>query len=115
MTGTPQLITGNLPDIAAEITSRALVDPMAARIDGEPTLQWMLAEATHLGEEAGEAQGAIRRYLGYARRRGSLTEAMDELADVVLQAYILAELIDGDLDDAIQTKLETIFSRGWKQ
>jgi NTP pyrophosphatase (non-canonical NTP hydrolase) len=83
--------------------------------DPQQNIAYILSEVVHLGEECGEAQGAIRRYLKLARREGTFTDAMDELADVVLAAYVAAYLIDGDLDEAINDKLQVVFSRGWKE
>lgn len=111
---TPNFRMGNHAAIAELIAENAA---KANGVTGDPRDDriYVLTETVHLGEECGEALGAIRRYLCLARRNGTLVEALDELADVVLAAYIAAYLIDGDLDSAIDDKLEIIFTRGWKQ
>jgi NTP pyrophosphatase (non-canonical NTP hydrolase) len=65
-------------------------------------------------EEAGEFAGAMRRLMGLARRNGSQAEAEDELADVVISAYVAAEVYGFDLSGAIERKWDKIFSRGFK-
>lgn len=67
-----------------------------------------------LAEEVGEFVGAARRFMGMARRNGSFEEMQKELADVVITAYVTAQVFDVDLDMAIHQKLNEIFSRGWK-
>jgi len=110
---TPTLIPGNQSTFGALIACNAAA---AYGIeDPQQDTAYILSEVVHLGEECGEAQGAIRRYLKLARREGTFTDAMDELADVVLAAYVAAYLIDGDLDEAINDKLQVIFSRCWKE
>lgn len=68
-----------------------------------------------LAEEAGEFVGAFRRWADRARRRGTKEEMELELADVVIAAYVAAEYLDIDLDEAIAEKTAVIFSRGWKE
>lgn len=72
------------------------------------------AQVLGLAEEAGEFVGAYRRWIGAARRSGTFDDVRAELADVVIVAYVTAEYLDIDLDEAITTKLATVFSRGWK-
>jgi len=67
-----------------------------------------------LVEEAGEFAGAMRRYMNLARRPGTIEEAEEELADVVISAYIAAEVYNLDLKKAIGRKWEKIFSRGYR-
>ena len=67
-----------------------------------------------LCEEAGEFAGAIRRVMGLARRTGTLEEAAEELADVVISAYVAADVYWLALDEAIERKLVRIFERGFK-
>jgi NTP pyrophosphatase (non-canonical NTP hydrolase) len=71
-------------------------------------------QVTGLAEEAGEFVGAWRRWKGMARRTGTKEEMEEELADVVITAYTAAYVLDSDLNDAIQKKLEKVFTRGWK-
>jgi NTP pyrophosphatase (non-canonical NTP hydrolase) len=67
-----------------------------------------------LAEEAGEAVGAYRRWSGQARRSGTFEELRAELADVVITAYVLANFLDTDLDQAIESKMQKILTRGWR-
>lgn len=73
-----------------------------------------MRQALCLAEEAGEAAGAVRRYLGQARRTGTFEDAMAELADVIITTYVMAHQLGGDLDEAIDQKAAKIFTRGWK-
>ncbi len=65
-----------------------------------------------LAEEAGEAIQAYRRASGQARQPGPWSAVADELADVVIVAYVTAELADIDLSTAITGKLAAIVERG---
>jgi NTP pyrophosphatase (non-canonical NTP hydrolase) len=73
------------------------------------------AQIMALAEEVGEFIGAMRRWNGLARRRGSEAEAKAELADVIISAYAMAEVMDWDVDEITQAKLGKIMSRGWKE
>ncbi len=68
-----------------------------------------------VAEEVGEFVGAMRRWRGMARRSGTEREAMEELADIVLSAYAMADVMDWDLSDVIEAKASKILSRGWKE
>lgn len=72
-------------------------------------------ETMKLGGEAGEALEAYNRWLGVARRHGTREEYLAELADVVIGAYINAELAESDLSAAIEAKLRVIYDRGWSE
>jgi NTP pyrophosphatase (non-canonical NTP hydrolase) len=65
-----------------------------------------------LAEEVGEAVQAYRRATGRARSTAPWSAVAEELADVVIVAYVTAELAGIDLDDAIKTKLAAIEARG---
>lgn len=67
-----------------------------------------------LAEEAGEFVGAYRRSAGMARRTGSFDDVRAELADVVITAYVTAEVLGFDLDAAIAAKTAVIDTRGWR-
>jgi NTP pyrophosphatase (non-canonical NTP hydrolase) len=67
-----------------------------------------------VAEEAGEAVGAVRRALGLARRKGDWSEAEEELADVIISAYVAGTVYDLDLDAAVERKWKKIMSRGFK-
>jgi NTP pyrophosphatase (non-canonical NTP hydrolase) len=68
-----------------------------------------------LAEETGEFVGAMRRWRGLARRRGTEQEAQAELADVIISAYAMAEVMGWDASALVGAKLEKIMSRGWKE
>jgi NTP pyrophosphatase (non-canonical NTP hydrolase) len=68
-----------------------------------------------LMEEVGEFAGAYRRATGRARRTDTMEHAYEELADVVIVAYVIANALEIDLDQEIQKKLDTVFSRGWRE
>ena len=73
------------------------------------------AQVLCVAEEAGEFVGAYRRFMGMARRRGSHEEMSLELADVVISAFVAADICGIDLVDSIDFKLAKIFSRGWSE
>jgi NTP pyrophosphatase (non-canonical NTP hydrolase) len=68
-----------------------------------------------MGEEAGEFLKAARRYMGMARKTGTFEEMSEELADVIITAYVTAEIFQIDLSSEVDNKLEVILSRGWKE
>ncbi|WP_242903689.1 MazG nucleotide pyrophosphohydrolase domain-containing protein [Actinomadura terrae] len=67
-----------------------------------------------LAEEVGELVGAYRRWAGMARRTGDFADVQDELADVVITAYVTAHVLDIDLDAAWRAKARHILTRGWR-
>jgi NTP pyrophosphatase (non-canonical NTP hydrolase) len=68
-----------------------------------------------LAEEAGEFTGAYRRWSGQARRTGTFGDMAAELADVVITAYVTAETLGIDLDEAWRRKAQAIMTRGWRE
>ncbi len=73
------------------------------------------SQALAIAEEAGELVGAIRRYAGMARRRGSIAEVEGELADVIITAFVTAQVLRIDVAKVLNAKLEIIYSRGWRE
>jgi len=73
------------------------------------------AQCMAISEEAGEFIGAMRRWRGMARRTGTEDEAKKELADLVITAYGMADVMGWNLDALIEAKAEIILTRGWKQ
>jgi NTP pyrophosphatase (non-canonical NTP hydrolase) len=73
------------------------------------------AQIMALAEEAGEFVGAMRRWRGMARRSGTEEEAQAELADVVITAYGMANVMGWDLESLISNKVEKVMTRGWKE
>lgn len=74
-----------------------------------------LQPAVCVAEEGGEFAGAVRRWMGLARRTGTKDEVAAELADVVISSFIAADVYDIDLEVALADKIEVIFSRGFKE
>lgn len=97
----------DLSDLAAQI--------LKACEDNFPGVDQRLQQTLCLSEEAGEAVGAIRRYLGMARRTGSFDDVRAEVADTVITAYVVAAALEFDLDQAINDKAAIVLSRGWRQ
>lgn len=73
------------------------------------------AQMLMLAEEAGEVIGAYRRATGRARRTDTIEHVHEELADVIIGAYVVAHEMNFDLDKEIQNKLEIVFERGWRE
>ena len=69
---------------------------------------------TGVAEEAGEFVGAFNRFSGTSRRTGTKDEMAKELADVVLTAYMAADVLGIDLDAVVAEKAEIMRNRGWK-
>lgn len=106
MTANPSTLA-SLPDIAEDITWK-LCD---AGFDPATAVQ---RQVLNLAEEVGEFVGAYRRYTGQARRTGTAEEMHDELADVVLTAFVTAAEMKIDLEAVIAAKLAKVYSRGWR-
>lgn len=88
---------------------------LAAKLDESfPDQDRIARQGLAIAEEAGELVGAIRRYHGMARRTGTFEEMSDEWADVVITAYVTAAVLGIDPERAIDSKLERIYSRGWR-
>jgi NTP pyrophosphatase (non-canonical NTP hydrolase) len=68
-----------------------------------------------LGEEVGEFTGAYRRWTGRARRSDTFQHVSEELADVIIGGYVVAEYLGIDLDGEIEKKRQVIFGRGWRE
>lgn len=71
-------------------------------------------QALALAEEAGEFVGAYRRWAGMARRTGSFDDVCAELADVVITAFVTADVLGINLAESIGAKLNVVFSRGFR-
>jgi NTP pyrophosphatase (non-canonical NTP hydrolase) len=69
-------------------------------------------QAIVVGEETGEMLKEFRRWGGAARSAGSKEKFAEELADVVIASYVLAELTGIDLMGEIVVKLSKIEDRG---
>jgi NTP pyrophosphatase (non-canonical NTP hydrolase) len=67
-----------------------------------------------LAEEAGEFVGAYRRWAGEARRTGTFEEMADELADVVITAFVAAAVLRVDMEVVITKKWTVLHERRWR-
>lgn len=94
------------PEIAAKVAEVTELDPNSN--------EYILSQLGKLTEETGEALGSYLRANGFARRRGTWDEHREELADVVITAYVIAASEGFDLDAAIEKKLGHVMTRGWK-
>jgi NTP pyrophosphatase (non-canonical NTP hydrolase) len=74
--------------------------------------QAALWQAITLAEENGEALQEFRRWQGQARTLGTKEKFSEELADVIITAYVFAELTGVDLDNEVSDKLQAIEKRG---
>jgi NTP pyrophosphatase (non-canonical NTP hydrolase) len=95
-----------LADLAAEINAH-----LAEHFDEDTRYA---RQALALAEEAGEFTGAFRRWAGLARRTGTWADMVAELADVVITAYVTADVLGIDLAAAITAKADVILTRGWR-
>jgi NTP pyrophosphatase (non-canonical NTP hydrolase) len=95
-----------LTDLAAEISTH-----LAEHFDQDTRYT---GQALALAEEAGEFTAAFRRWAGLARRTGTWAEMVAELADVVITAYVTADVLGIDLAAAITAKADIIMTRGWR-
>lgn len=92
--------------------ARLFLEEAYERAD-ERTLPPVWAQVLCLVEEAGEFASAYRRSTGWARRDGDMREVAQELADVVITAYVAAERLGINLDREITIKRGIIMSRGF--
>lgn len=97
----------DLPTIAEQVST--LVEQRFTQFDDYEL------QALCIAEEVGEFIGALRRFLGKARRPGNFTDVRNELADATITVYVMACMLDVDLDAAVTAKLNVIMARPWKQ
>lgn len=73
----------------------------------------LVAQALNVVGEAGEFAEAYRRYIGAARRPGSIEEVAAELADVIISAQVMAVRLGLDPDEIVADKWAVIMTRGF--
>ena len=100
------------------LTFRNLVLRISSEIklasnQGATPEQWRDSQAMCVVEEAGEFIGEYRRVKGFARRAGDREHMMEELADVVISAMIMFNVLGENAEAYIQAKLLKIISRGY--
>lgn len=97
---------GAMPGIARDIAQKI-------RNAGFPASQERARQMICLAEEVGELLKAWRRFHGWARKSGEWADVRDEMADVVITAFVTASVLDIDLSLAVARKVEDIYNRGW--
>lgn len=70
------------------------------------------AQIAKLSEEVGEAIKEANRLVGFSRRLPVDGAFGEELADVVITAYVMAVVYRVDIDYSIDEKLKNIEARG---
>jgi NTP pyrophosphatase (non-canonical NTP hydrolase) len=98
---------GATPRSSAWLAARAFLGRLAAEDRELPP--WF--HPAKLGEEAGEAWSAWAALHGWSRHPPEPGELDDELADVVITAYIVAAVEGIDLEAAIQAKGAELLAR----
>jgi NTP pyrophosphatase (non-canonical NTP hydrolase) len=71
-------------------------------------------QVLNLAEETGEFVGAYRRWSGQARRIGTAADMHEELADVIITAFVTAHELNVDIEAVIAAKLHKVRTRGWR-
>lgn len=92
----------------AEVISECL------RRNGFDPEQAVNRQVLGLAEEVGEFVGAYRRWSGQARRSGTADEMHEELADVIITAFVTAHELGIDINAVIAAKLRKVHTRGWR-
>jgi NTP pyrophosphatase (non-canonical NTP hydrolase) len=101
-------ITGDLPRHAALIVGHL-------RCNGFDPKHAVNRQVLALAEEVGEFVGAYRRWSGQARRTDTAEHVHEELADVIITAFVTARELGVDIDAVVGAKLATIYTRGWRE
>jgi NTP pyrophosphatase (non-canonical NTP hydrolase) len=102
------------PADRSDLAGQAAVIAECLRGNGFDPEQAVGRQVLGLAEEVGEFVGAYRRWSGQARRTGTAEEVWEELADVVITAFVTAHELSIDLNAVIAAKLNTIHTRGWR-
>lgn len=98
-------MTINYPRLGVELKTLLAENGFADR-DGQ---------VLNLAEEVGEFVGAYRRWTDRARRSDTLDHVEEELADVVITAFVTAAVLDIDIEKAVDAKVGVVLTRGWKE
>jgi NTP pyrophosphatase (non-canonical NTP hydrolase) len=101
-------LTGGIPHHAEYIADQL-------RRNGFDPADAVNRQVLNLAEEAGEFVGAYRRWTGQARRTGTAAAMHEELADVIITAFVTAHELGVDIDQVIAIKLHKIHTRGWRE
>ena len=85
-----------LPADRTDLAGNAAVVAECLRRNGFDPEQAVNRQVLGLAEEVGEFVGAYRRWSGQARRTGSAEDMWEELADVVITAFVTAHELCND-------------------
>lgn len=102
-------------DLAPGLVVAAALIADRLRENGFDPAQAVNRQVLGLAEEVGEFVGAYRRWSGQARRSGTVEEVHEELADVIITAFVTAHELGVDIQQVIAAKLDTIHIRGRHQ
>ena len=97
----------DLECVAADLERHLLEE----NFEGDSVSRQMMA----LAEETGELVGAVRRWAGMARRTGPFDDVEQEMADVIITAFVSVRVLGIDVTKAVNEKLAIIYSRGWRE
>ncbi|WP_239404514.1 MazG nucleotide pyrophosphohydrolase domain-containing protein [Frankia sp. Cj3] len=102
------------PDVSIDMAAigRQIRDGLATAF---PPEEERVRQVLALAEEAGEFVQAARRFLGLARRMGTFEAVENELADVILAAYVAAATFGIDIDAVIARTVERVMTREWRE
>jgi NTP pyrophosphatase (non-canonical NTP hydrolase) len=98
--------------LANDQVARAYLARLEHARDGLPPIWHFVLK---VGEEASEAMTAWHRSTGLCRGRDNLGHVAEELADTVISAYALAQMLGLDLDGAIQAKHHVLMTRDLRE
>jgi NTP pyrophosphatase (non-canonical NTP hydrolase) len=111
MTATPTPVAG----VAGDLPAHAAAIAECLRCNGFVPEQAVIRQVLGLAEETGEFVGAYRRWSGQARRTGTAEQMHEELADVIITAFVTAYELGVDINAVIAAKLRIIHTRGWRE
>jgi NTP pyrophosphatase (non-canonical NTP hydrolase) len=109
------LLAGDWSHLAGDLPMEAALIADQLRRNGFDPATAVQRQVLGLAEETGEFVGAYRRWSGQARRSGTADEMVEELADVIITAFVTAHELDVDINAAIGAKLAKIHTRGWRE
>jgi hypothetical protein len=104
--------TKPITDAGMTTTARLMVERIVEHFPADATpKETALRQGNEVAGDAGEFCSALLRYLDTARRPGSFDEMERTLASVVVSAYLAANYLAVDLDDAVTRRVQTILGR----
>jgi NTP pyrophosphatase (non-canonical NTP hydrolase) len=106
-----QFDLNRMPNIARELADALTENGFAER-------ESIQRQCMGLTEEVGEFVGSLRRWLGMARRSDTREHVLEEWADVIITAFVTGIAIGmtpREMTETLESKLDVIFSRGWRE